>query len=188
VLVAHAQHGLPFWPTLLAAYCGVVCSDMLWFLICQHYGTPLLHKKWFKRLVHPRRLLEAKHQIERRGAWVIAASRFIPGSRTTSITVAGMLQMKFLKFALVTASCVCITAPMQLLAGWLIGKGIGTQNAADIVKVIIGIIVLSVVLAIGLNVYRQHKASRQRAPRAKARWLRQPRPSNVRRQPISHPR
>lgn len=175
VLMAHQQHGLPLWPTLIASYLGVTLSDILWFFICRHYGTPLLHKKWLKRMVHPRRLLEAKHQMERRGAWMIVMARFIPASRTTAITVAGMLHLPAWKFVLATCSCVLITAPLQLTAGWLIGKGIGTKNAADSLKVIVGLIMVAVATGIALNLYRQHKASRKRSPRAKARWLRRPR-------------
>lgn len=174
VLYAHGH--LPLGPTLIAAYAGVVLSDILWFLICYHYGTPLLHRKWFKRMVHPRRLLEAKHQIERRGTWMVVMARFIPASRTTTITVAGMLHLPLWKFILATATCVCLTAPLQLFAGWLIGKGIGTQSAADVVKVVVGLIMLSVAVAIGLNLYRQHKARKQQVPRAKVRWLKRFRP------------
>jgi membrane protein DedA with SNARE-associated domain len=178
VLVNHGH--LPPWSTLAAAYLGVVLSDIMWFLVCRHYGTPLLHKKWFKRLVHPRRLLEAKHQMEQRGAWMIVMARFIPASRTTAITVAGMLHLPVWKFILATSCCVCITAPLQLGAGWLIGQGIGSQSAAGSVKVIIGLIVMSVAVAIGANIYRQHRAGKQRVPRAKVRWLKRFRPPRKR--------
>ena len=75
---------MDFWPTLIAAYAGVVLADWLWFWICSNYGTRLLHQRWFKRLVHPRRMLEIKHQFERRGVWLIVFARFIPSSRTTT--------------------------------------------------------------------------------------------------------
>ena len=47
------------WKTFLAAYVGVLGGDFLWFSICRHFGKRLLHRKWFRRFVHPRRLLEA---------------------------------------------------------------------------------------------------------------------------------
>jgi membrane protein DedA with SNARE-associated domain len=167
---------LPLGPTLLAAYCGVVLSDIVWFLICSHYGTRLLHKKWFKRLVHPRRLLEAKHQMERRGIWMIVMARFIPASRTSAITVAGMLHLPLWKFALATALCVLLSAPLQLTAGYLISLGIATQHTATTVKIIIGIVVLALALTIGINLYRQYRATHKRPPRAKAKWLKRFKP------------
>lgn len=162
---------LPLAQTLVAGYLGVVFSDILWFLICSHYGTPLLHKKWFKRMVHPRRLLEAKHQMERRGVWMVVMARFIPASRTTAITVAGMLHLPFWQFALATACCVCITMPLQLTAGWLLAQGIGSQDAWTSLKLVIGGVVAFVALMIVVNLYRRHKARSTRAPRAKMKWL-----------------
>ena len=102
------QSALPLWPTLIAAYVGVVSGDLLWFLVSSNLGTNLLHKKWFKRFVHPKRMLQVKYQFDRRGIWVIVLARFIPASRTTTITVAGMMHMKFWKFALATTICLSL--------------------------------------------------------------------------------
>ena len=162
---------LSFWSTLLAAYVGVVGSDCLWFTIVSRYGTPLLHKRWFKRMVHPRRLLEAKHEMERRGAWVIVFARFIPGSRTTAITVAGLLHMPFWKFAGVTASCVCLTSPLQIGAGVLIQRGIGTYDGAELWQSIIGAIMLVLAASLILRWVQQRLKRKTRPPRAKMRWL-----------------
>ena len=169
VLVGSGE--LSFWSTLLAAYTGVVASDCLWFGIVSRYGTPLLHKRWFKRMVHPRRLLEAKHEMERRGAWMIVFARFIPGSRTTAITVAGLLHMPFWKFAGVTASCVCLTAPLQVGAGVLIQRGIGTHEGAELWQSIIGAIMVVLAASLALRWVQQRIKRKTRPPRAKMRWL-----------------
>ena len=67
-LAAHDLHTfLRFW---LWAYLGIVVGDSLWFWMCGTFGTRFLHSKWFKRVLHPRRLLEVKHQIDERGALV----------------------------------------------------------------------------------------------------------------------
>ncbi len=162
--------------TLLCAYFGVLLSDSLWFSICSRYGRPLLHKRWFKRLVHPRRLLQAKHQLDERGVWFIVMVRFIPSSRTAAITVAGMFDMKFWKFAAATAGCVLITVPMQLGLGYLIGRGIQTEDATQLIFRLLGLIMLiSATLAI-VSVWTRHRLSKTRTPRAKAKWLRKFRP------------
>lgn len=166
---------MELWPVLIATYLGVVCSDVLWFAVCRHYGTPLLHKRWMKRLVHPRRLLEAKHQFQERGTWLVIMSRFIPSSRTTTITIAGMLHMPLWKFALATAGCVLITAPMQVGLGYLVGAGMG-EDKPNLVLMLIGLVVLITALTFGLTWWTQHRRSKRRAPRARAAWLRQFRP------------
>lgn len=167
------QHGeLPIVPTLLAAYVGVVCGDLLWFTVCSKLGTRLLHEKWFKRLVHPRRMLQVKHQFDVRGAWVIVLARFIPASRTSTITVAGMMHMNFWKFAIATASCVLITAPMQLFAGWWIAQSLQVESAIETVFRLLGLVMVVIALIWVYRLWSKHRRSGKRIPRARVSWLR----------------
>ncbi|MHC4413920.1 MAG: DedA family protein [Planctomycetota bacterium] len=170
ILIGHGT--LAFAPTALFAYLGVVCADLLWFGICWTYGTPLLHKRWFKRSVHPRRLLEVKHEIEQRGAWVIVMSRFIPGSRTPAITAAGILHLSPWKFALAEGACCLATVPLQLGLGIAVAKGVGTEETADLVRSLIGVVILILAVLVGLTWWRQRRAHGHRLPRAKVAWLR----------------
>lgn len=163
---------LPLVPTLMAAYFGVVCGDLLWFTICSRLGTRVLHKKWFKRIVHPRRMLQVKYQFDLRGAWVIVLSRFIPASRTTTITVAGMMHMKFWKFAVVTIGCVLITAPMQLFAGWWIAHSLQAKSTTDSVFRLIGLLMVVVAVWWGYRLWSRYRKSGKTPPRAHVSWLR----------------
>jgi membrane protein DedA with SNARE-associated domain len=166
------QEALPVWPTLAAAYFGVVCGDILWFTVCTKLGTRIVHKKWFKRLVHPKRMLQVKYQFDVRGAWVIVLARFIPASRTTAITVAGMMHMPYWKFITATATCVLITAPMQLFAGWWIAESLQAKSTVELIVRLTGLVM--VVIA-GVWVYRlwsSYKKGGTKPPRASASWLR----------------
>ncbi len=162
----------PLWMTAMFAYLGVLFSDCMWFALCWTYGTPLLHKKWFKRAVHPRRLLEVKHQIERRGMWVVVMARFVPGSRTAAITTAGVLHLSFWKFALATGAACLVTVPLQLGLGYLISTGIGTEASADRIRWFIAAFVGILAVLLVIAWWRQHWSQTKRRPRAKARWLR----------------
>jgi membrane protein DedA with SNARE-associated domain len=170
ILIGHGT--LEPLSTGLCAYAGVVASDLMWFTICHRYGTPLLHKRWFKRVVHPRRLLEAKHQIEARGAWVIVMARFIPGSRTTAITAAGVLHLSPWKFFRANSLCALITVPLQLGVGYAVAVGVGTREAADLVTTLLGVVAVILALLLILAGRRRLLARRQRLPRARAAWLR----------------
>lgn len=164
---------LHFWPTLTAAYIGTTAADIIWFWLCSRLGTPLLHKRFFKRLVHPRRLLEVKHQFDRRGTWIVVAARFIPSSRTTTITVAGIVHMPIWKFMVATCACVLITAPLQIGLGYLIGMGIGSESAAEVFLRLLGLMTLLIVGLAILRILMSHRrSSDDRPPRAPARWLR----------------
>jgi membrane protein DedA with SNARE-associated domain len=182
------------WPTLAWAYAGVIVVDTLWYFVGYRYGTPVLHRPWFKRLAHPRRLLEAKHAIERRGAWVIVFARFVPASRTTAVVMAGMLHMPFWKYALAECLCALITVPLQVGAGMFIAHHVGATSTYEIISLIIAVIVVMMVLVAALRWYLKHRGSEHRPPRARARWLRKFRPHpihrrmNVAKSPIkAHP-
>ncbi len=178
ILVGHGKIGLV--QTAVAAYAGVLISDFTWYWLCRKFGTPLLHKRWFKRIVHPRRLLEVKHEIERRGAWVVVMSRFIPGSRTPAITASGVLHLPFWKFALAESTSCLATVPLQLGFGYAIAQGLGTLKTADLILSLIGAVLLILVLMLGLAWWRHHRTHRKHAPRAKAAWLRRFRPRRLR--------
>ncbi len=176
ILIAHGV--LPWFATGVCAYAGVIVSDLLWYGLCFRFGTPLLHKRWFKRLVHPRRLLELKHQIERRGAWVVVMARFIPGSRTPAITAAGVLHFSFRKFALAETLSGLLIIPMQLGLGYAVGRGLGSRETADLVQLLVGAVVLILAVLLVLAWWRRHRRLvRARRPRARAAWLRRFRPA-----------
>ncbi|MHC4219142.1 MAG: DedA family protein [Planctomycetota bacterium] len=164
------------WLTAVSVYAGVLISDCMWYAICSQYGTRLLHMRWFKRTIHPRRMLEVKHHIEERGAWVVFMARFIPGSRTPAITSAGVLHLPFWKFVVATATGCLFTVPLQLGLGFLIARGVGDLRTADLVQAIVGVLVFLLAILLGLAWWRKFRAQRQRRPRAKAAWLRRFRP------------
>jgi membrane protein DedA with SNARE-associated domain len=166
------QHALPLWPTLFASYAGVVTGDLLWFLVCSKLGTRLVHKRWFKRFVHPKRMLQVKYQFDVRGIWVIILARFIPASRTTTITVAGMMHMKFWKFALATAICCVITAPMQLFAGWWIADSLQAKSTVELILRLLGLVMVVAAAVWTYRLWSKHKKSGKNVPRARASWLR----------------
>lgn len=167
-----AQGDLDPKMTAILAYLGVVLADFTWFGLISRYGTRLLHQRWLRKMIHPRRLLQAKHQIDKRGAWMIVFARFIPGSRASAITGAAMLHLPFWKFAIATASCVLITVPLQLGLGMLIARGVRSEDTAQMIMKVIGLImVLIVVFLVGPKI-REYRNSKRGVPRAKAKWLR----------------
>ncbi len=173
ILIGEQMLGPQVWvPTLVAGVVGVASADLLWFTWCSVLGTRLLHRRFFRRLVHPKRLLQAKHQVDRRGIWVIVAARFVPGSRTPAITVAGLMHLSPWKFAIATIGCVLLTAPMQLGVGVLIGYGIASRDAMGTAQWIIAAVVSVLVIVVLVVLVIRHRNQRHEPPRARAEWLR----------------
>ena len=115
---------LPLWWTVAAAWCGVVLADLLWMLLVRRYAHKLLGIRLFRRLFHPRRVLEIKHLLDRWGIGVIIMGRILPAARTPVITAAGLAHMPVGKFMIGECVRAAKSVAWQLFAGWLIAKGL----------------------------------------------------------------
>ena len=170
-----AQDWRLFGEFALAAYLGIVLGDAGWFWMCRTFGTRLMHTRMVKRLFHPRRLLEIKWQIDRRGAWVLLAARFIPGTRTPVISMCGVLHMAWWKLLLVEGLCVLVTAPMQMMIGWLAFHAAAKAGVTDLAHQITIAVAVTLAVVVGLWLVHQWldaRKAKRRPPRASVQWLR----------------
>lgn len=158
-------------PAYLAAYFGVLAGDYLWFTICRRLGKSLLHRKWFKRLAHPRRLLQVKHQFDQRGAWVLVVARFIPGARTPALTIAGILHMSWRQFTIIELTFCAITTFLQVTIGVLIGRQLAGQSLMT--TIFTALASVAIILATSGVVTWLINAKRRKTPlpRERAAWL-----------------
>lgn len=109
---------IPIW---ICCYVGILIADSLVVYFGWHFGKAILHRRAVKRILHPRRLIWAKHQIHEHGAWMIAASRFIPGSRYPSLLISGMMHLKRWKFLAADGTAAIISVSLQLALGYWLG-------------------------------------------------------------------
>ncbi|MDP7070801.1 MAG: DedA family protein [Phycisphaerales bacterium] len=163
---------LPFWWTVAAAWTGVVLADLLWMLLVRRCAHRLLAIRFFRRMFHPRRILEIKYMLDRWGAWVVVMGRILPAARTPVITAAGLAHMPIGKFMLGECVGAAKSVAWQLFVGWLIAKGLGESVHDRHVRdaVLIGVGVLAVVVVAWW--WRRRHQSRCHRPRAPMRWLR----------------
>ncbi|MCH2135975.1 MAG: DedA family protein [Phycisphaerales bacterium] len=157
------------WWTLGLIWAAVVLADLIWMLLVRRYAHVLLRKKFFRRMFHPRRILEIKHLLDRWGMWVIVMGRVLPAARTPTITAAGLAHMKVRPFLAGEALGAAKSVGWQLLVGWLIAKGLTSSSSSAHIEhaVLIGIGVALIVAAIWW-----HRRKKSRRPRARMRWLR----------------
>ena len=166
------QGTMPALPVFIAAYIGVLGGDFLWFGLCRHFGKRLLHQRWFRKFVHPRRLLEAKHGFDRRGGSMLILARFIPGSRSPALTISALLRMSWGKFILIEFLVCLITVPLQVLVGYLIGRELAGTSLKTALFTGLGVIAVIIALTAVLNWWRLSRKRTGRAPRARQQWLR----------------
>jgi membrane protein DedA with SNARE-associated domain len=156
----------------LAAYFGVLGGDFIWFGICRVLGKSLLHRKWFKRLAHPKRLLQVKHKFDRRGAWVLVIARFIPGTRTPALTIAGMMHMSWRRFTLIELGLCAVTTALQVTVGILIGKQMAQESLQTTVFAALAAIAVILALTAVITWVVNRSRSKEPAPRERIAWLR----------------
>ena len=166
-------------PTYLAAYFGVLGGDFLWFSICRLLGKSLLHRKWFKRLVHPRRLLQVKHQFDRKGAGVLVVARFIPGTRTPALTVAGIMHMPWRRFTAIELVLCAVTTTLQVTLGILIGRQIASSSLKTAILTALGTVAAILALTAIITWLVNSRRRKETKPRERMAWLKKFGPGKV---------
>ena len=166
------QGAMPAIPVFAAAYFGVIAGDFLWFAICRHFGKQVLHRRWFRRFAHPKRLLEAKHEFDAHGAGMLLLARFIPGSRSPALTIAAFMRMPWLRFTAIEFVCCLITTPIQVFVGILIGRELAGSSLKT--ALFTGFAVVAAIIAVTaiIHWWRLTRHRKGPAPRARLRWLR----------------
>ena len=158
-------------PVFIAAYIGVLGGDFLWFSICRFFGKRLLRMRWTRRFIHPRRLLEAKYQFDRRGPWMLVLARFIPGTRSPALTIAALMHMPWKKFTIVELICVAITTPMQVAIGILIGRELAGHSLKTAIFTGLAVIATIITVTAIAKWWMMSRKQKGPAPRAPMKWL-----------------
>ena len=163
-------------PVYIAAYVGVLGGDYLWFSLCRTIGKSVLHRRWFKKMFHPRKLLQVKHQFDRKGAWVLVVSRFIPGTRSPALTIAGILHMPWRTFTLIELTMCAITTSLQVTIGLLIGRQLADESLSTTIFTALGVVAgIIAVTAVATWIARSRKQEGP-TPREKLIWLKKNQP------------
>jgi membrane-associated protein len=120
--VATAGHSDPRIAVLVAlAAGGAFLGDNLAYLLGRRFA-PAVERRFFSGERGERRYAWAKHALERFGARIIIACRFIPGGRTVVTLTCGMVGYRRRRFAAATACAGAIWAAYAFLIGRVGGR------------------------------------------------------------------
>jgi len=106
-----AEGRLELVPTVVACGAGILVGDLALFAAGRRVGRPLLASRWLRGRVSDAALERAARWLERWGAWVVVATRFVPGSRLPTYLAAGILRTRAWMFALLFALAVAMWTP-----------------------------------------------------------------------------
>lgn len=89
---------LTFAPAVAACFVGILAGDLLLVAAGRWLGRGVLTRWPVRGRVSPEAVARAERWFLQRGAWVILASRFMPGTRLPTYVAAGVLRMPWLRF------------------------------------------------------------------------------------------
>ena len=122
LLVARGSVG--FWEASAACLAGIMIGDVGLYLLGRAFGRRVLRHRPFRWFISAKAVDASEAWFERRGPWVIIASRFIPGSRAPIYMAAGILRMSLVQFSLYLGGASLIATPALIFVSSFLGAPI----------------------------------------------------------------
>jgi membrane protein DedA with SNARE-associated domain len=107
----------------LGCFLGIYLGDLGLWLLGRFAGWSILERPWFRQRLAKKRLMQLADWFERHGAWAIAASRFLPGTRLPLYVAIGIGGHGG-RFARWTFAAALVWTPVLLAASSLLGPGL----------------------------------------------------------------
>ncbi len=122
VLAGFAAHrgwlDLPW--VMVAAFCGSVAGDQLWYYIGRRHGTPLL----MKRPTWRERMDKVSARIRRHGDLLVLTSRFLYGLRTVIPFAVGAARVPPLRYAVLNIAGAAVWSVAFAFLGYYLGEAL----------------------------------------------------------------
>lgn len=112
-----AGGGLLVYLVIPAAALGAFAGDNVSYFLGDRIGEPAA-RRLFRGDKGRRRLRWARRMLDRHGALVIVAARFIPGGRTATTFAAGTFDMTWRRFAVYDAIAVVVWSTYSAMIGF----------------------------------------------------------------------
>ena len=128
-VLAHRM-GIPLLPVLLAAFPGILLSDLGYYWIARRFGGRLLRSRLFSRLINPKKIAAVESFFSRKGHRITFFCRLFVGLRAPMMIAAGILRMPFLSFLLYDSMAAALSTVLWLIVGY-IGRGFILDRLAD---------------------------------------------------------
>ena len=115
---------LAFGPAVAACFAGIFAGDLLLVLAGRWLGHGVLTRWPLRGRVSAEAVERAECWFAARGAWVILASRFMPGTRLPTYLAAGVLRVSWAKFTGWFALACALWTPLLVGAAAVAGEAV----------------------------------------------------------------
>ncbi len=139
-----------FYPTLAAAFVGVLTGDMAMYSIGRRWGHGILTHRNLRRIFSEERLERVRQFFRDHGSKTIFVARFISGFRMAAFLAAGTMGVKPSKFLFLDFLAALIAVPLLLCLGyyfgenseWFLGVFTRLDSLLKMGAVLVGVVVL----------------------------------------------
>ena len=113
---------LGYLPATLACLVGIAVGDAILFMAGRIIGRPIVRRAPFRWILDESDLARASAWFNRRGAKLVIATRFMPGTRLPTYVAAGVLRTPALRFFAAFLIAATLWTPLLVGASALIGN------------------------------------------------------------------
>ena len=147
-----------FLPAIAVALAAILIQDTAFYFAARLFGEKIIRHKLLARLIKPKNIEDGERYFTRRGPFIVFSSRFVVGLRATVIISAGLLRMRWSRFALYDFFAAAIMTPAWLFIGFALGSQFD-RTVGHLTKILS--IMGPVAILIGaLLIYRSVKADK----------------------------
>ena len=140
----------------LVGFIGAVLGDNIGFAIGNYGGHPLVERFGKYIFLTPERIKSAENYFNRHGGKVVAGARFVEGLRQVNGIIAGLTDMKWLKFITFNIIGAALWVAVWTSVGYFGGSHINT-----FLKYQLYVSVAAVALLVGYIAFRLTKRNRE---------------------------
>ena len=156
-VVARSGGSLPLM--IACGWVGVVVGDAMLFRIGRHLGPRAMRQRHLARVLTPARVERVRSYYRRFGALTVAAVRFVPGLRATTILMAGSSGLPFGKFLAADGAAAMVTAPLLVWLGFRFGA-VALRDVSQVGYVLLVAALVAVAVVIAVRAVRQWRTRR----------------------------
>lgn len=109
---------LHLWPTMAAAWAGIVAGDGAFFWLAGRHGPRLLESRHVARLLTPRRRAFLERHFARHALLTVMVARHASALRLPAFALAAMHGVRPLTFLLADGLSALLSVPLLVGAGW----------------------------------------------------------------------
>ena len=160
-----AQRGiLSFYPAVATCWVGIVVGDLLWFLVVQRIGPPILERSAVRKVLTPERRARVEAHLARHAFVTVMVTRHLSTLRLAGFALAATHGVRLRTFVVADALSALASVPLVVTAGYFgahhLSKVRSEVRIAELA--ILGLVVLGVVAVLVVRRVRRRRGAADR--------------------------